>query len=301
MITIKLDKPTLGGLIALFFWAFMAVFTNFVKSLPIFEILTIVFLVSFLTSLVKIWYCHDWHKLKQPWFLWLIGIAGIYGNDLLYIQAFNYAPPAHADLINYLWPVLVILFSCYLPNEKFSLKYVVGGFVAFAGVVLLIKGDSSTPFKAEYIKGYIYAFFDAVVWATYTLLCRRFNQKAVEAIGFYCGAAALCSFILHYATHEPLVLPSPQQWFVLLLMGLTTQGMAYFLWEKGIKKGQYRFLNVISYATPILSVLLLVFFGQASLSVHLLAAALLVSIGALITTLPSPQATAEAPTKTAAQ
>lgn len=273
------------GLLALIFWAFGAVFTLFIKSIPIFELLTLIFSVSFLLNLGIIACKREKLNLSQPWFLWVVGVMGIYGNDLLYIEAFKNAPAAHADLINYLWPILVVLFASLLPNEKFNLRYLLATIIGFFAVAFLLITDCQVPFSVAYLKGYFYAFMDACVWATYTLLARKYQLKSPEVVGFYCGIGALISLFLHNM-NESFVMPSHFQWGMIALMGATTQGLAYYFWEFGIKRGNFKLLSIAAYLNPIASVCLLILFGMTSFSYSLLVSTLLISLAALLTLKP---------------
>lgn len=267
---------------SLFIWSFGAVFTAHLNSIPTFEILSVVFTVSFLVMATKLSLCKQWHYIKQTWQIWLIGFIGIYGNDFLFVAAFKYAPPIQVDLINYLWPILVILFSALLPNESLKWKYLVAAGLGFYGVYLLIMHNGPTSsINANYSLGYCLAFAEACVWCIYTLLCRFYNNIPTEMVGMYCGIGALFSIPTHFIL-EPTIIPSHSQIGILLLMGLTTQGLAYLLWDIGVKRGNYKILTILSYGNPILSVILLLLCGLATLNIWVVLSCLLVSGGCLV-------------------
>ncbi len=276
--------PTFIGYSALIFWALAAPFTVKIKDIPIFETLTIVFTISFFFSAIKLTLCKQWHTLKQPWFLWLIGFLGIYGNDLLYIAAFKHAPAAQADLINYLWPIFVILFTGLLPDEKLSFRHVLAASLGFTGIYVLIN-QSGQGMESQYLFGYILAFLDAVIWSIYTLVARRFGKSPVEMIGIYCGVGAICSLFIHFQWETTLI-PANNQWLILIVMGMTTQCLAYFFWDFGVKRGDFKLLSILSYGNPILSILFLIFFGMADASYELFIACALVSLGGLVGIIP---------------
>ncbi|KTD23188.1 DMT family transporter [Legionella londiniensis] len=272
--------PTVIGYSALIFWALAAPFVVHIKSLPVFESLTIVFGVSFILSASKLTYHRQWSHLQQPWFLWIVGFLGIYGNDLLYIAAFKHAPAAHADLINYLWPIMVILLTGLLPNEKLSFRHLLAASLGFFGIYILIS-QNNEGFDAQYLLGYTLAFLDALVWSLYTLMARHYGKSPVETIGVYCGLGALCSLFLHLHL-ETAVMPQYGQWLILLIMGATTQCLAYFFWDFGVKCGDFKLLTILSYGNPILSIGFLILFGLAKPSLELLIACVLVSLGGLV-------------------
>ncbi len=276
--------PTLIGYSALIFWALAAPFVVKIKSLPVFESLAIVFSVSFLLSSIKLTLYRQWSKLKQPWFLWPVGLLGIYGNDLLYIVAFKHAPAAHADLINYLWPIIVILLTGFLPDEKLSFRHLLAASMGFAGIYILIC-QNDQGFERQYLFGYVLAFLDALVWSAYTLMARHYGKSPIEIIGIYCGIGAICSLFLHIHLEIP-ILPQWEQWVILIMMGMTTQCLAYFFWDFGIKRGDFKLLTILSYGNPILSILFLILFGMAKPSIELFLACVLVTLGGMIGVIP---------------
>lgn len=273
---------TIIGYLALLFWSMAAVLTTQLKNIPLFEILSIVMSISFLMTAAKLTIQDQWNKIKQPIILWVIGIIGVYGNNLFYVTAFKYAPPAQVDLINYFWPILIVIFAGLLPNEKFSLKYILASIFGLCGVFVLIIGHHGTmSFHTSYLKGYFFAFMDAIVWSAYTLTSRYYYKTPMEMVGMYCGIGAVISIISHFH-FEHFISPSGKEWFCLIAMGLTTQGFAYFLWDYGVKHGDFKLLGVLSYANPIISVGMLVMLGMAHTSFALVIACLLVTLGGLI-------------------
>ena len=65
-------------------------------------------------------------------------------------------------------------------------------------------------------------------------------------------------------------------------MGITTHCIAYLCWDYGIKKGNFKLLNILSYSNPIISTLLLIVFGLAHLSAILFVSVLLLFLAGLI-------------------
>lgn len=273
---------TLIGYLALLMWAFGGVFTAEVKDLPIFQTLSLVFGLSFGLTALKLTLTKSWRSIRQPWFLWLIGITGMFGNEYLFIAAFKVAPAVQVDLINYLWPILVVLFSCCLPRERFKWKYLLAASVSFYGIFELItEGKGLAGFQLHYWQGYLLALAEAIIWAIYTVIARHYPQVPSDVVGLYYGASALLALILH-STQEVAVNPHPMQWLTLILMGLTTQGAAYILWDRGVKQGSFRLLSILSYGNPILSVSFLIAFGFTHPTPLVFKAATLVTLGALI-------------------
>lgn len=273
---------TLIGYGGLAIWSLSPLLVSYLQNIPTFEILAVTLSISFLVIATKLTIKKQWSLVKQPWFIWLIGVIGIYGNDLTYVAAFKYAPPVQVDLINYLWPILVILGSGLLPKEKFTYQHLGAGLLGLAGFYILIThGTGLSGIEMSHMPGYLLALLDAFIWATYTLLARYHGKTPVEMVGMYCGVGALLSFIFHCQV-ETTILPSMQQVLIMLGLGVSTSGAAYFLWEYGVKRGNFKLLSILSYGNPILSVLLLVLCKKAELSPALDIACLLVMGGAVV-------------------
>ncbi len=214
--------------------------------------------------------------------MWAFGIMGIYGANLSFVYAMQCAPPEKVDLINYLWPILVTILSPLVFKAKVNFLSMLGVAIAFAGIfVVLTNGASLAGFEMQYWPGFLLALLNVIFWGTYVIVSKKNSTVPNEMIGLYCGIGAICSLIIHCYT-ENFLLPSNKELVTMITIGLTGQGLAYILWDYGIKSGHYYLLCTLSYFTPILSILLLVKFQYTMASDHLWIAATLVSLGACL-------------------
>lgn len=272
------SSATLIGYIGVLFWSFSAIFNASVRRIPTFEIIIFAYGTACVVILARVAWRREWHKFKQPLMIWVIGILGIYANDVFYIAAFKQIPAVQADLINYLWPVGVIIFSGFLPREKFNAYHLAAALIALIGVYVLVTGGRGLGgINPRYFVGYSLALSGVVTWCVFVLVSRHYPDIPVEMIGVYCGIGALLS-IVPQAVTEKFVMPTAKDLAVLIMMGLTAQGLAYVLWEIGVKRGNFLLLSVLAYGNPILSVLLLVIFGFTQLTVAVAIASVMVTI-----------------------
>jgi drug/metabolite transporter (DMT)-like permease len=280
---------TLVGAIAVLLWATLALFTTVAAAIPPFELVALTFSVAFLLFLGK-WSLSRarggapvFSHLAQPKRAWLLGVAGLFGYHALYFTAFAHAPAVDASLIAYLWPLLLVLFSALLPGERLRWWHVLGGLAGFAGAALLVlQGTVSDPsFSSAYLPGYLAALGCAFTWSGYSLLSRRLGHVPSDAVGGFCCVTALLGLIVHLAT-EVTIWPSVAGWFAVLALGLGPVGIAFFVWDYGVKRGDIQVLGAVAYASPLISTLLLVIFGRAEASVGLALACLLIVGGAFL-------------------
>ena len=166
-------KATAIGLIAILFWGMLALLTSYCARIPAFELTAITFLIAFLIGVVYfIRTGSDWSQLKQPPVVWITGVLGLFGYHALYFAAMKSAPAIEVSLIAYLWPILIVLFSSFLPNEKLRWFHLCGAAMGFLGIALLLLVKGSFQVFARYAMGYIFALLCAVIWSSYSVVSR---------------------------------------------------------------------------------------------------------------------------------
>jgi drug/metabolite transporter (DMT)-like permease len=136
-------------------------------------------------------------------------------------------------------------------------------------------------FRAEYTAGYASALACAVTWGAYSVLSRRMGSVPTDTVGGFCGVTAILAGLCHFA-FERTLWPSPAEWGSLLILGAGPMGLAFFVWDVGMKRGNIKALGGLSYATPLLSTLLLILAGRARPSVELALACLFIVGGAVL-------------------
>jgi drug/metabolite transporter (DMT)-like permease len=274
---------TLIGLTAILMWSLLAVLTVATGRIPAFQLAAMTFAIGALVgSLTWIGRKGAIGALRQPPIAWIVGVGGLFGYHALYFLALRFAPPAEAGLLNYLWPLLIVLFSALLPGERLAPHHVIGAMLGLAGTVLLFAGNRGESFTAGQVPGLIAAFVAAFVWATYSVLSRRLKSVPTDAVAGFCAATALLAALVH-ASVETTVWPNTAlQWLAIVGLGVGPVGAAFYAWDIGMKRGDLRVLGAASYATPLLSTAFLILAGFAKASANIVIAAVLIAGGGLI-------------------
>jgi drug/metabolite transporter (DMT)-like permease len=102
-----------------------------------------------------------------------------------------------------------------------------------------------------------------------------------DAVGGFCLATSALAFLCHLMS-ERWVAPSAGEWLAILGLGAGPVGLAFFVWDYGVKHGNIRTLGGFSYATPLLSTVLLIAFGAATATASVVFACLLTVGGAVL-------------------
>ena len=284
-------RATLIGFVAILLWATLALFTTATGQVPPFLLLSLTFGIAFAVSLLRWWWLmrRDGDAFRrifrQPPAVWLLGIAGLFGYHALYFTALDHAPPVEASLICFLWPLLIVLLSASLPGERLHWTHLLGGAFGLAGATLLVlqKAEGAVAFDAQYVVGYLAALGCAFTWSIYSVTSRRFGHAPTDLVGAFCGATALLGVIAHMLVGETTVWPADAwEWAAIVALGLGPVGVAFFVWDYGVKHGDIKALGACSYASPLLSTLLLILAGKAEATMTVILACLMIIAGAVI-------------------
>jgi drug/metabolite transporter (DMT)-like permease len=274
---------TLIGLTAIVMWSLLAVMTVATGRIPPFQLAAMTFAVGGLAG------CATWlfrpegaRALRQPPLAWLVGVGGLFGYHALYFIALRHAPPAEAGLLNYFWPLLIVLFSSLLPGERLAPHHLIGATHGLVGTVLLFAGNTSIQFERGQILGLAAAFIAAFVWAAYSVLSRRLASVPTDAVAGFCLATAALAAVAHMLVESTVWPDSGAQWLAVAALGIGPVGLAFYVWDIGMKRGDIRVLGAAAYATPLLSTAFLILAGFARPTAALAVAAVLIAGGGLI-------------------
>ena len=281
----KLSAPTLVGFIAILLWSCLALFTAATGTIPPFELTAITFGISGICGSLYALFTGKLSVLRQPWRVWALGVGGLFGYHAIYFASLRLAPPAEAGLIAYLWPLLIVLFSALLPEEKLRWQHFIGAILGFSGVITLFLGKGNAlTLSGTSVKGYALALLCAFIWSGYSVLSRTVKQVPTLAVAGYC----LVTAALALAASALFEIMQPLHFDIELLaataLGLGPLGFGFFAWDYGVKHGDIRLLGIAAFAAPVLSTLILVATGYAAATWALALACAFIVGGAVVAT-----------------
>jgi drug/metabolite transporter (DMT)-like permease len=191
----------------------------------------------------------------------LLGVYGLFAYHFCLFLALRLAPPIEANLINYLWPLLIVVLSpVVVPGATLTTRHVFGAVLGFAGAALLVTGGAF-GFAVAAAPGYALAFAAAVIWSTYSLLTKRFGNFPTSTIATFCFISALLALGCH-ALFEKRYAPRASDIPYLIWIGAGPMGAAFYLWDRAMKRGDPRVIGTLAYLTPLLSTLLIALLGE---------------------------------------
>ena len=184
-----------------------------------------------------------------------LGVYGLFAYHFLLLIALRHAPPVEANLVNYLWPLfIVVLAPVVLPGVALRLPHVLAALLGFGGAAIAIAGGRELSGTLAW--GYLPALAAAFIWATYSLLTKRVAAFPTTAIGLFGLVSGVLSLLCHVVL-EPAASLQARDWALLAVLGLGPLGASFFLWDKALKLGDARHIGILSYITPLASTALL--------------------------------------------
>lgn len=272
-------SPLTLATVSIGLWATLAALGKQLAHLPPFLLVSVALCIGGTFGL-KHW--RGWTSIAPARLV--LGVYGLFGFHFFLFFALRRAPAIEANLINYLWPLLIVLLAPVLvPPTTLTRWHVAGGVLGFAGATLLMLGNVQ-GFSAEYALGYGCAAVSAFIWASYSLLTRRLGEAQAApsgSVALYCLVAGVLSLLCH-AAFEPRTAIAGTDWLWLILLGAGPMGLAFYTWDAALQRGDVRAIGALSYATPLLSTAVLWLTGAGQLGWNAAGAIVLIVAGAVL-------------------
>lgn len=249
-------QSLLLGVITILCWGSLATFGNLLIHLPPFFVLGVTFLIGAIPALFR------FRELFPDLKILVWGVLGYFGYHFFLFYAFRFAPAIEANLINYLWPVImVILTPVFFPEERLRWYHLVGGVLAVTGCVFLVS-QKGVELRPENFYGYVLALLAAITWPVYSIGKKKMKAVSVWAIGGFCLVSGILCLLVHAAI-EPHVVLQPRDAILLSIMGIGPFGLAFYTWDLALRYGDAKLVGALAYLTPVLSTTgLILFVGE---------------------------------------
>lgn len=216
---------------------------------------------------------------------WLhYAFLGFLGTYLYYILLyFGYANAKGIEvlIIQYSWPIFVIILSIFLLKEKLNLRKISSMILGFLGVVLVLtKGDfTNIHFDNLFID--LIVLLAAFVFGLFSVLSKKVKIDASSLVTIYFLIATIVSFISMISLSE-FTLPTQKTFLPIVINGIFVNGISYIFWIGALKTAKASFVAPFVFLTPVISTLLLFFFFKEPFQLVYIIGMISVILGGLI-------------------
>lgn len=266
--------------VAVALWSLAPVLAELARAIPPLQLAAMVAGVATLTTwpVGRVAGRREGDPVAVPIGTWLVGPLLVLGAIGFYFVALRLAPAAEAALVTYTWPVLFVIAAELVQVRRVHINSLAGTIVAFSGAALVLL-EPSGPAGEPAWGGYAFAFASGTCWAAFSLLARQQPVPLSGIMPRLFGLATVWAFAGHLVLEETLWSFAPGEIASIALIGLGPYGLAFVAWDTALRRGRSATVGTLAYAVPVLSALLLIGAGMASVDWRLGVAAVAVVAG----------------------
>ena len=209
-----------------------------------------------------------------------LGFIGLFLYSAFYYYGLTKLTAQEACILNYLWPIMLVVFSCILLKEKLTATKGIAMLCSFAGIVVLSVGGGSTDGLS--VSGMLGCIAAAVCYGLFSVLNKKADYDQTVAMAVFWLVTAVCATVLGLCT-EKWVPIRGVQWIGILWLGVIVDGLAYLLWALALNGTRNTAVIAnLAYLTPFLSLLVSAVFLRETLQPRAFAALVLIVGGILL-------------------
>ncbi len=242
---------------AIFLWSSMATVSKLLlNSLDSFTVLCLSSIFASLFLLVTNCITGDIRLLKKYnakdiFTIILIGLPGTFFYYVFYYLGANSMPASQAFIVNYLWPIMSVVFACIILKEKMTVRKAVAIALSFIGVIIVTGGDL-LKFDTGVIRGAVLCMLGAVSYGLFTALNKKYEYNKSLSVMLSFFATFVLTLIITIAKGSSFAF-SGVQYLGFLWNGITTMAIATTVWAMALSLGNTAKISNLAYITPFLS------------------------------------------------
>ncbi len=183
----------------------------------------------------------------------LIGLPGTFLYYVFYYSGTARMPASQAFIINYLWPIMSVVFACIILREKMTVRKAVAIAMSFVGVMIVTGADLS-ELNGDTLLGALFCILGAVSYGVYTALNQRKHyDKRISMMFFYLTSFVLTGIINLCTVGLPRI--DLLQTLGFAWNGIFTMAIANTAWMLALESGKTAKISNLAYITPFLSLI----------------------------------------------
>ncbi len=186
----------------------------------------------------------------------VLSFLGFLGSYLFYIvlyKAFSLSLAQEVFIINYTWPILIVLLSAPILKERLNPTKLISITISFFGVVIILTRGNPSHIKFTSVKGDLLALIASFCFALFSVLGKKVKYDQIVSVFIYFLSATVFSLLSIKYAHIKSITVNSLIW--LFINGAFINGISYIFWFKALKSTKAAVVSNIVYLTPALSLL----------------------------------------------
>lgn len=164
----------------------------------------------------------------------IMGFLNPFLYYLVLIKAYSILQAQEVVVLNYLWPIVLVLLSIPLLGQKIGTKSIIAIFISFAGsYIVATKGEVLNISFTDYL-GVSLASGSAIIWALYWIFNLRDRREEVSKLflNFFFGFVYILIYMLLFSE---IRIPSVEGIIGVSYAGLFEMGLTFVFWLKALQ------------------------------------------------------------------
>ncbi len=189
----------------------------------------------------------------------LLGFLNPFLYYLVIFKAYSLLPAQEALTLNFIWPIVLVLFSIAILRQRITLKTLLAMFISFSGALVISTRGDVLGFRVTHPLGAGLALGSSAVWALYWVYGTKDTRDAISrlCVNFIFGFVFVASYMVLFSRPR---LVGPEGLFGSLYVGAFEMGITYVVWLYALRLSRTtaQVSNMI-YLTPFLSLIVVHF------------------------------------------
>lgn len=281
-------KAYFFAIIAVIFWSTVA--TAFKIALNGVDVFQLIFFTGFFSTIILLFTLILQKKLilllnlskTQILRSIALGVINPFLYYLILFKAYSLLPAQEAMVLNYTWPIMLILLSVFLLKQKIKLKSVISVIISFFGILVVISKGNFASFELSNLKGDTLALSSSVVWALFWIFnLKDKNDEVVKLFLNFLSGTILSAIILFQTSKLPdlklnIIIP-------LVYIGAFEMSITFIFWLKALKLSKTTdLISQLIFISPVMSLLIINFILKEKISFYTLLGLILILIGIIL-------------------
>ncbi|MGW8192712.1 MAG: DMT family transporter [Desulforhopalus sp.] len=222
-------------------------------------------------------------------FIIIQGILGVAGFNSLVYLALQTTTAINAVLVNSCIPVIIVLISWLMYNDRLSLRQCLGVCISLSGVLVIIShGKPASLLELQFNRGDILMFIAAIFWAFYSANLKRYPrglhpfayQTGIVIVGL---AVLLPCYLLEVAAGRTMAI-SAATIVTIVYVAVFASVLAFIFWNRAVTTLGANIAGPFIHLMPVFSTILAVLFLGESFTANHARAIILIFSGIFLTT-----------------
>ena len=203
--------------------------------------------------LSKVWKSSSISKTNYLYNLFL----GSLGCSLYYLflyYGYNEGNSIEVLIIQYSWPLQMILLGSFFMKEKLNLSKLLAVFIGFLGIIIIVTKGNFEDINFSGINVSLSVLLGAFCFALFSILSKKSKVDLIHFsfLIFLGGTITSTLALVFFSTFQ---YPTVKELLPIIINGIFINGVSYIFWFKALKSIPITNSAILVFLTPILSLI----------------------------------------------